>query len=113
MGIDTLSTIVTYSDSTISTYEIVGQLSAGQISNEAIGISVGSLVSSIGESAFYENAKLSSVIFADGTSISSIGNFAFYGCTSLSSIEIPGSLKDVNDGVFSVGQSFNKDRTMI
>ena len=57
-------------------------------------------MSSIGESAFYENATLSSIIFADGTSISSIGNFAFYGCDGLSNVDVPATTTTIGEGAF-------------
>ncbi len=43
-------------------------------------------VVAIGFKAFYKNTTITSVTFAEGNSIASIGDFAFYNCTKLTSI---------------------------
>lgn len=58
---------------------------------------------SIGDYAFYKNAKLSSVSLPD--SVKTIGNYAFYECTGLVSVELSESLEVI--GAFAFGASAN------
>ena len=59
-------------------------------------IEIGSSVTSIGNSAFYDCFSLTSVTIPDN--VTSIGNSAFYHCYSLASVTIP-------DGITSIGNS--------
>lgn len=56
-------------------------------------------VTSIGDRAFYDCKKLSSITFLDGVEI--IGDNAFWGCESLISIAIPDSVKIIGDSAFA------------
>ena len=56
-------------------------------------------VTSIGESAFFNRASLSSITLPD--SLTSIGKGAFSFCASLSSITLPDSLTSIGGGAFS------------
>ena len=53
----------------------------------------GVAVTSIGENAFYNNAKMTAIEIPD--SVASIGSFAFYGCKGLTKIEIPDSVTSI------------------
>ena len=55
-------------------------------------------VTSIGNSAFYECYRLTSITIPN--SVTSIGNRAFYGCSRLTSIEIPNSVTSIEDWAF-------------
>ena len=55
-------------------------------------------VTSIGEDAFYNCRKLTSVTIPD--SVTSIGNDAFYYCSSLTSITIPDSVTSIGEDAF-------------
>lgn len=55
-------------------------------------------VTGIGESAFYYNSTLESVVIPDG--VESIGEYAFGGCSKLRSITVPGSVKVIPKGAF-------------
>lgn len=57
-------------------------------------------VKSIGDEAFAELENLVDVYFV-GNSVEKIGVHAFYACTSLTSIDIPGSVKIIDDEAFS------------
>ena len=55
-------------------------------------------ISSIGENAFYNCSKLSSITIPN--SVSSIGHNAFYSCSSLTSINIPNNITNIGDYAF-------------
>lgn len=55
-------------------------------------------IKSIGNSAFIENAALTSVRIPDG--VTSIGSYAFADCPSLSEINIPDSVASIGRGAF-------------
>ncbi len=55
-------------------------------------------VTSIGESAFYENSDLVSVEIPE--SVTSIGKYAFNRCSSLASATIPNTVTTIGEGVF-------------
>ena len=56
-------------------------------------------VTSIGDMAFFNCDKLTSVTFA-GTSVKTIGDCAFYRCTNLASITIPASVTSIGEVAF-------------
>ena len=56
-------------------------------------------VTSIGEEAFYECWRLTSIIIPN--SVTSIGDYAFSGCSGLTSIEIPNSVTSIGIDAFS------------
>ncbi|MCM1159017.1 MAG: leucine-rich repeat domain-containing protein [Bacteroidales bacterium] len=64
-------------------------------------------VTSIGNSAFNDCAKLQSISIPE--SVTSIGNYAFYQCVNLKSIELPDKLTDIG---FSAFQSCGKLNNM-
>jgi len=55
-------------------------------------------VTSIGDYAFYDCYKLTSVTIPD--SVTSIGDYTFYGCSSLTSVNIPDSVTNIGDDAF-------------
>lgn len=55
-------------------------------------------VTSIGEFAFYDFIRLTSLRIA--SSVTKIGNAAFYECTSLTSLIIPSSVTEIGNGAF-------------
>ena len=65
--------------------------------NTLTSVAIPDSVTSIGEFAFYDCGRLSSVTFEEGSRLSSIGDSAFYMTWSLTSIEIP-------DGVTGIGK---------
>ena len=104
-------------------YEIVGTLT-NQITNVATAkkIDIGSTVTSIGSSAFYDCSGLTSVTIGNGVtsiedaafsgcigltsvtipdSVTSMGSYAFQGCSGLTSVTIPASVWSIGDGAFS------------
>jgi len=61
-------------------------------------LSIGNLVTSIGEDAFYGCSGLTSVDIPN--SVTSIGEDAFYGCIGLASVDIPNSVTSIGDRAF-------------
>ena len=61
-------------------------------------ISIGSSVTSVGESAFYDCTGLTNVTIPD--SVTSIGGSAFCFCTGLTSVTIPSSVTSIGEDVF-------------
>ena len=61
-------------------------------------VEVGSSVTSIGNSTFYDCYSLSSVVISD--SVTSIGDNTFYYCYSLSSVVIPDSVTSIGEYTF-------------
>ena len=59
----------------------------------------GVAVTSIGEDAFYNNAKMTAIEIPD--SVASIGSYAFYGCKGLTKIEIPDSVTIIGNCAFA------------
>ncbi len=55
-------------------------------------------VTSIGDSAFENRSKITSIDIPEG--VVSIGTFAFYGCTGITSINIPASLANIGESAF-------------
>ena len=91
-------TIVIYQDNTVSSLNIVGELSANSIPNidYADTVKVGKAVTSIGNGAFY-GTSLTSVTIPN--SVTSIGNNAFQG-SRLNTITIPGSVTSIGADAF-------------
>ncbi len=56
-------------------------------------------VTSIGENAFYENEKLTSISISKG--VKSIGKSAIYGCDLLESVTIPSSVTSIGETAFA------------
>ncbi len=53
-------------------------------------------VTVIGERAFKDNIRLSTVAFLGNNKLSTVGYFAFSGCSSLRSLELPANLKNMD-----------------
>jgi len=60
----------------------------------------------IGDSAFYECNKITSIILPD--SVNKIGNFAFFSCTALESITCPTNLKTIEKYAFANNWTLKK-----
>ena len=85
-----------------------GTVSVTQYKGEAAQVQVPSAldekaVASIGNSAFYRNTAVTSVIIPDG--VTAIGNYAFSGCSGLNDIKLPDSVVDIGAGAFSFCES--------
>ena len=61
-------------------------------------VEIGSAVTSIGDNAFSNCSRLTSVTIPN--SVTSIGDGVFYGCRGLTSVTIPNSVTSIGDGVF-------------
>ena len=90
-------------------YEIVGTLT-NQITNVATAkkIDIGSTVTNIGSSAFYDCSGLTSVTIPN--SVTSIGDYAFNGCTGLTSITVDGDNPNYSS---ANGLLLSKDGTLL
>ena len=62
-------------------------------------VTIGNMVTEIGDSAFSGCASLASIEFPD--SIITIGKYAFSGCSSLSSIVVPNNVMEIGEEAFS------------
>ena len=71
---------------------------SGCSSLESVSFVEGSLLTSIGDWAFYGCSSLKSIEIPAG--VTSIGSYAFYGCSSLTSIEIPAGVTSIGGGAF-------------
>ena len=69
------------------------------IINEIKKVIINNGVTSIGNCAFYERTKLTSITIPD--SVTSIGSSAFNGCTGLTSITIPDSVTSIGSSAFN------------
>ena len=65
-----------------------------------------STVKKIGDDAFYECSRLSSVILPNG--VTSIGEFAFYNCSNLTSVTIPDTVTEIDDDAFRWCEKLSK-----
>ena len=65
-----------------------------------------STVKKIGDDAFYECSRLSSVILPNG--VTSIGEFAFYNCSNLTSVTIPDTVTEIDDDAFEWCEKLSK-----
>nr|MBQ8890906.1 leucine-rich repeat domain-containing protein [Clostridia bacterium] len=87
-----------YSKNADGTYTVTG-IGDCQETSISIGIYNGSIVTSIGWSAFYGCSSLTSITIPD--SVTSIGGYAFCDCTSLTSVTIPDSVTSIGDLAFN------------
>ena len=94
-------TIVWYSDGSISSYEITGELKDGSIPDKenAVKVEIGTDVTSIVDYMFPYCSGLTSVTI--GNRVTSIGQVSFYNCSNLSSIVIPNSVTSIGQSAFS------------
>ena len=72
---------------------------AGATSLETVSFAEGSLLSSIGDFAFYGASSLTSVVVPAG--VISIGDYAFAGASSLTSVVIPAGVTSIGDYTFT------------
>jgi len=116
-------TIVWYSNDTISSFNIEGELGENSIPDKenAVKVEIGIAVTSIGLDAFQDCSGLTSVTIPDSvtnigyrvfdrcsgltsitipSSVTSIGDLAFYRCSGLTSITIPSSVTSIGDSAF-------------
>ena len=100
-------TTFTYSDgSTTTTGDAI--LSGSADNNKLISIDVGSVVTSIANTAFQDCSTLTSLTFASGSQLASIGQNAFWGVSLSGTITLPKSLTTINQGCFiHPGGDFN------
>lgn len=101
-------TIVTYSDGSISSFNIVGEIAGTSSSpyyttkidnvQNAVNIKFNKAVTAIGDYAFYNCTALTSVTIPEG--ITSIGYAAFYNCSKLQPTTLPQSIIKLGDYAF-------------
>ena len=93
-------TIVEYSDGSVSSFNIEGQLEYDSIPNKsnAVKVEIGTAVTSIEYSAFEWCDRLTSITIPDG--VTSIGDGAFRECSGLTSVTIPNSVTNIGYGPF-------------
>ena len=109
-------TIVTYSDSTTSSFNIVGELDSSSITNiyDAVSVDIGNTVTSIGYGTFGYSNALTSVIMPSSVTI--IGPGAFSYCDNLASIKIPSSVTTIYVSTFrncsNMSTATFEDKTM-
>lgn len=72
--------------------------------NETVNVTIPASVTNIDKTAFYGKAKISNIIFMEGSNLVSIGEYAFYGCNSITSLKLPGYLTTIEDSAFSYMQ---------
>ena len=65
-----------------------------------------STVKKIGDDAFYECSRLSSVILPNG--VTSIGEFAFYDCSNLTRVTLPNTVKKIGGDAFRWCEKLSK-----
>ena len=65
-----------------------------------IGVTIGNIVTSIGNYAFEGCTALTSVIFTSTSTLVTIGVAAFYNCAALTSITIPSSVTTIGNSAF-------------
>jgi len=78
--------------------QLKGAFPYQDLTDKLSSVTVGNLVTLIGEFAFKNCESLTSIEISD--SVRAIGNEAFKGCTSLTSIEIPYSVNDIGVEAF-------------
>ena len=98
--VDERATVVKYTDGTISSFNIVGELGENSIPNKgnAVEVKIGSSVTSIWDSAFLGCMNLTSVTIPD--SVTNIGAYTFSGCSGLTTVTIPDSITYIGDSAF-------------
>lgn len=92
-------TTVTYTDNTVQTYEIVGELNKNNLPNYSTvkNIHIGSTVTSIGEKLFRDNTNLTSITFEEG--IQEIKKEGLQN-THITEISIPSSMLSLDIDAF-------------
>ena len=93
-------TIVWYSNDTLSSFNIEGELGENSIPNKenSVKVEIGTAVTSIRDSAFSYCSGLTSITIPD--SVTNIGNYAFNSCSGLTSVTIPDSVTSIGDSAF-------------
>lgn len=99
--VDERATVVTYNDSTVSSYSIVGKLANGMLGSKSniTSVKIGSSVTAIGLEAFDSCTKMSSLVVP--STVLSIEYGAFSWCERLSSIEISSDIASIPNEAFA------------
>ena len=88
-----------YDDGTVIDEHVVGTLDEHRSNEHLTKVQLGTDVTEIGDSAFYESApNLETVELPE--SLTAIGCQSFYGCVSLKEIEIPAEVKSIDGYAF-------------
>ncbi|MBD5132473.1 MAG: leucine-rich repeat protein [Clostridiales bacterium] len=75
-------------------------------SGKLTSITIGENVTSIGVRAFYNCSYLQQVIIPEG--VTEIGEYAFQNCRALTSVKIPNSVTKINDYAFSICRALDE-----
>ena len=68
---------------------------------ETVTVKAGTNISSIGNSAFYQQVSLKNFVVEDGTKIGSIGESAFDGCAALVAFKVPATVTSIAKNAFA------------
>ena len=63
-------------------------------------VTIGNNVTTIGERAFYNCDNLTTVTIGENSQLTTIGSYAFYGCSSLTSITVPNNVTTIGTSAF-------------